>query len=59
MSKFISYLLEEAAEKKDFGKTIAIVAGSMKPPHAGHWDMVQQYAEKADEVIVLISDPKS
>ena len=59
MSKFISYLLEEATEKKDFGKTIAIVAGSMKPPHAGHWDMVQQYAEKADEVIVLISDPKS
>ena len=59
MSKFISYLLEEATEKKDFDKTIAIVAGSMKPPHAGHWDMVQQYAEKADEVIVLISDPKS
>ena len=59
MSKFISYLLEEATEKKNFSKTIAIVAGAIKPPQAGHWDMVQKYAEKADEVIVLISDPKS
>ena len=59
MSKFISYLLEGTAEKKEFSKTIAFVAGSFRPPTKAHFWMVQQYAEKADEVIVLISDPKS
>ena len=58
MSKFISYLLEES-EKKEFNKTIALVSGSFKPPTKAHFWMVQQYTDKADEVIVLISDPKS
>lgn len=40
-------------------RTIAIVPGSFKPPHAGHWDMIQQYAKIADQVIVLISQPSS
>lgn len=44
---------------KKFAKTIAILPGAMKPPHAGHFDMIQKYAKKADEVIVLISDPKA
>ena len=39
------------------GKSIAIVPGSFKPPHAGHLAMVQHYAEKNDEVLVLISRP--
>lgn len=39
------------------GRTIAIVPGAFKPPHLGHLDMVRQYAEQADEVIVLISSP--
>lgn len=58
MSKFITYLLE-SEKKNDFNKTIALVSGSFKPPTKAHFWMVQQYAEKADEVIVLISDPKS
>ena len=41
MSKFISYLLEEAAEKKEFSKTIAFVAGSFRPPTKAHFWMVQ------------------
>ena len=39
------------------GRTIAIVPGAFKPPHLGHLDMVRQYAQQADEVIVLISSP--
>lgn len=39
------------------GRTIAIVPGAFKPPHLGHIDMVRQYAEMADEVVVLISSP--
>jgi|18_taG_2_1085343.scaffolds.fasta_scaffold04292_3 cytidyltransferase-like protein len=38
-------------------RTIAIVPGAFKPPHQGHADMVQQYANKADKVIILISKP--
>ena len=39
--------------------TIALVGGAFKPPTIGHFDMVQKYLDKADKVIVLISDPKS
>lgn len=49
----------EAVKKKAFDKTIALVAGSYKPPHAAHFLMVQHYAKIADEVVVLISDPKA
>ena len=45
--------------KQEFSKTIALVGGSYKPPTAAHWYMVEQYAIKADEVIILISDPKN
>ena len=38
-------------------KKIAIVPGSFKPPHRGHLEMVQQYANNNDEVYVLISNP--
>ena len=57
MQSYIKYLLENTKTK--FKKTIAIVAGSYKPPTMGHLYMVQYYADQADEVIVLISAPKS
>ena len=38
-------------------KTLAIVPGAFKPPHQGHADMVQKYADKADKVLILISKP--
>ena len=41
----------------DFSKTIAVVPGAFKPPHKGHLDMVQAYANEADEVVVIISKP--
>lgn len=39
------------------GRTIAIVPGAFKPPHLGHLDMVRQYSQQADEVVILISSP--
>ena len=52
--------LDDPVVDSDFPKTIAdvaIVPGAFKPPHKGHLDMVQKYADLADEVIVLISRP--
>ena len=43
--------------RKKYGPTIALVAGSLKPPTAGHWYMVREYAKMADKVIVIISKP--
>ncbi len=34
---------------------IAIIAGSFKPPHKGHLDMVKQYADMANKVYIFIS----
>ena len=39
------------------GETVAIVPGAFKPPHMGHVNMVEQYTQGADRVIVLISAP--
>lgn len=39
------------------GETVAIVPGAFKPPHMGHVDMVERYAQGADRVIILISSP--
>ena len=41
----------------DYPKTVAVVPGAYKPPHKGHLDMVRKYANKADEVVVIISKP--
>ena len=38
--------------------TLAIVPGSFKPPHKGHWEMVMSYVNNKDvnKVLVLISN---
>ena len=36
---------------------VALVPGAFKPPHLGHLAMVEEYADKAQRVIVLISQP--
>lgn len=46
-------------ESKTHKKTVALVPGSFKPMHKGHFEMIKDYAKKADEVVVIISDPKS
>ena len=42
---------------EDKQKTVAVVPGSFKPPHAGHADMIDKYSKKADEVVVIVSAP--
>tara|TARA_E500000305_G_C4016895_1_gene236243 strand:- start:899 stop:1699 length:801 start_codon:yes stop_codon:yes gene_type:complete len=37
------------------GRTLAIVPGAFRPPHLGHLNMVEQYSNKVDEVVVLVS----
>lgn len=39
-------------------ETVAYVAGSFKPPHAGHFAMVKAYAKQADRVVVIVGEPK-
>ena len=69
-SKMVKIALAEAVqwaidEQEDLSpnmtpsKTIAIVPGAFKPPHLGHLGMVKTYSSMADEVVVLISSPKS
>lgn len=41
------------------GADIALVPGSFKPPHKGHYQMVSIYSGMAKEVVVLISSPSS
>lgn len=38
---------------------IALVPGSFKPPHKGHYDMVEKYSKLAKDVVVLISAPSA
>jgi cytidyltransferase-like protein len=38
---------------------IALVPGSFKPPHKGHYEMVKQYSSMAKDVVVLISSPSA
>jgi len=49
--------LEKYYMIEDKRKTVAVVPGSFKPPHAGHWDMIKKYSKQADEVFVIISAP--
>lgn len=44
---------------QQFKKTVALVGGSYKPPTKAHWYMVEQYTKIADEVVIIVSDPKS
>lgn len=41
------------------GSKICLIAGSFKPPHRGHFNMVKQYAKECDKVFVGISNPSA
>lgn len=45
----------QEADKVTGKADIALVAGAFKPPHRGHLDMIKQYADKANTVIVFVS----
>jgi len=42
-------------DEQEGGRTVAVVPGAFKPPHKGHMQMVQHYADLADRVVVMIS----
>lgn len=44
-------------QQKQYKETIAVVPGAFKPPHAGHYAMVKEYADIADKVVIIISNP--
>ena len=48
---------DEDADPVGPSKIVALVPGAFKPPHNGHLGMVEEYAQEADEVVVLISAP--
>lgn len=48
--------IEDESTIKYIDQTIAIVPGSFKPPHKGHWEMILKYCEIADKVIIVISN---
>ena len=55
--KFNEIIMEYSENQKRFQNiTLAIVPGSFKPPHKGHWDMIMEYAMQSDKVLVLISN---
>ena len=39
----------------DVRRTVALVPGAFKPPHQGHLEMVQHYADMADRVVIMVS----
>ena len=46
---------EEIEITGDSNRTVAVVPGAFKPPHRGHLEMVQHYADMADKVVVMVS----
>ena len=52
--------LEEISKNFKYeGISLAIVPGSFKPPHKGHWEMITEYLKIVDKVIILISNISS
>ena len=49
--------VDENIEKTS--RSLAFLPGSFKPPHIGHYKLALQALSMADEVYVIVSDPKS
>ena len=50
LGKYIAEILLERDKQ-----TIALFPGAFKPPHKGHFKVVEQLLDKADQVVVLVS----
>lgn len=55
--KLCGKILSTINEQKE--GTIAMVPGSFKPPHKGHYSMIEYFSTIANKVYVVISDPQS
>jgi cytidyltransferase-like protein len=53
LGQYIAEILLETDKQ-----TIALFPGAFKPPHKGHFEVVKQLLQKADQVVVLVS-PKT
>jgi cytidyltransferase-like protein len=51
LGQYIAQQLLEAEDKQ----TIALFPGAFKPPHKGHFDVVEKLLKAADQVVVLVS----
>ena len=50
--KLYNLIMEDLQADQQFefeDMTLAIVPGSFKPPHKGHWEMVMNYVDKVDK----------
>ncbi len=54
--KIISENIIDNENIKYHNITLAIIPGSFKPPHKGHWEMIEEYAKNSDKVLILISN---
>jgi nicotinamide mononucleotide adenylyltransferase len=50
LGKYIAEIIIEPTPKK-----VALYPGAFKPPHRGHFELVQRLSKVADEVIIVIS----
>ena len=57
MSDLLNSIEELMLELEEENKTVAVIPGAFKPPHLGHLQMVREYAQHADQVVVLVSSP--
>lgn len=53
VNRILSVLNEQNAE------VISMVPGSFKPPHKGHYAMIEHFSNISEKTIVIISDPQS
>jgi len=53
VNRILSVLNEQNAE------VISMVPGSFKPPHKGHYAMIEHFSNISEKTVVIISDPQS
>jgi cytidyltransferase-like protein len=53
MKTFRQYFLKEQVA----GRVIGLFPGSFKPPHKGHFNNIKYFANKVDELHVIVSEP--
>ena len=53
VNQYLSELNEQNAE------IVSLVPGSFKPPHKGHYAMIEHFSNISSRTIVVISDPQS
>lgn len=53
LGQYLANIILEAEDQPE--QTIALFPGAFKPPHKGHFDVVEKLLKAADQVVVLVS----